>query len=1248
MQKLKNGFRKFFLIVTVFSLMFASCRHPAEEQNDSKTENITITVTKGSHVKNAAENFTLQKGSKLGFSALKEKIKPLEFDANYELSKITVGTETGTEITNATPYTFNENTTIFISATLKGMPSKPKLTELKVDEKPIDISDVMDAGKTNKDKIKIEAKSSSADATIVYEPALDKDNFWKLEVGKKSLKIKVKKGSDEKEYTLNVERLESGTPMLTKITVGEKSKEGAEIAEEMNFTASQDATSIDVKVETEPKDAPISFNPTLTDGKLTLSGDETTLTITVGTAPKTSTYTVKVKKLVKPINLINALFIAGGKLQGVQPQASKALREKILNGDKDVVLELNGTFAEITAGSSQKKWKYFRINGENLEFFSAAQIGLVSASFADIPLLEKGQMIDVKIEVGDEKDEAELNFKIKRLNETVDVPVDNLIIAGRSAITDPQAFIKLADGSKPKFTGYEPTLIEIQSKNNVLKKVTINDSSEKVKSKNDGTKKIWYVEKKLEGIEPQGKDVTIVIEPEDTENYHPITWEFHLNYQASIPMTLEYKINGKDMYDLDPSFNAGINNNTNPLIEVNGNFLNLKLSCGARIKSVKINENTIECENIKADGEFYNVLHSEPINTSEKNIDITITPYHEGTYSTKKLKFRVKTNGNAESMAPYFAEISGDKNLPKTTFKDKLTDGSNPLHQIYGNLAKMVITFTEYEADFLCKEVKIDNEKFTIKKTVDPLGILVTYKVEKTISVSETTPKNVKIEFIANEGKADSLTWSFQLQGGGTLPSIPQNRMRKFTINGVGWINNPLPKEFTDHLTDGKNPLYKFDGKRATVELGCYDAKLIEKIEFMIDGEKKTDVVPKKQGYVYSSTYTFEINDLDEHLIKLTAYPQDTATYSPLIYTFKLQRTGNKVPIEPITIRLGGVIQKSGYKATLKAESVIISVEAESNIIAEVTIGEKEKDEQNCPVEEKILVTGKKIWEAQRDVSLLDDDGNAIQKTFRIIVKPIDTESYREATCEYIIKGTKIPKDNAEFVLTNKKVPDIRSINDWIPSLESNLSDDYGVKAVKLTAYTVSPKAKVMYQIIDLDDKAIEGFPEKEMTNNKGTHTSEKITMFENKPTRIKLYVIAEDGHTTNDKKGVWKFTYNPVPLTYGYENHEKGAKYTTKAYDTIEIDKTQIGADKKIYLIFAPWNEKSGYSILNSGLPSFQTDCVKLEALGKYQQYYKTSIDVSTLISEPPTQTELEAVFKLQKKGIECIHYKVKIKVKS
>ena len=165
--------------------------------------------------------------------------------------------------------------TVFLYHGKEGTDEKPELTELKVAGKSVPIQDVMEAGQTREAKVLIEAKATPGDAEVIYEPSLV-DNYWVLEVGKKNLKIKVKKGSKEKTYTLNIERLDADIPILKKLTVGDKSKEGTEIKAEMSFSVSNDKNEIEVKAETEPSDAPISYSPSLTNGKLTLLDDETT------------------------------------------------------------------------------------------------------------------------------------------------------------------------------------------------------------------------------------------------------------------------------------------------------------------------------------------------------------------------------------------------------------------------------------------------------------------------------------------------------------------------------------------------------------------------------------------------------------------------------------------------------------------------------------------------------------------------------------------------------------------------------------------------------------------------------------------------------------------------------------------------------------------------------------------------------------------------------------------------------------
>jgi len=1242
MRKLKEGFRKVFLTAMVISLCFASCKQP---QNDSKVENITVAVQKGPHVKKALASFTLEKGSKLGFTEIKKKLNVLELDTNCELSKISLNNDSGKEITDSSPHVFNENTTIFISASPKGEPTLPQLLELKVDEKNISVADIMDAGKTKKEKVLIEAKASPADATIDYEPALV-DGFWKLILGKDNqLKIKVKKGSGSKEYTLNIERLDADAPILKKLTVGKKTKEGAEITREMMFTAFQDANEVDVKAETDPEDAPITFSPALSNGKLTLSGDETTLTITVGVAPKTNTYTVKVKRLLPGSDFVNALFIYGGRKQGVATDVEKTEIDKVLSNKKDVVLEVAGPKATILAASKLKKWTSFKINGVAFQPFPYQSF--TSASLAHLMLPAKGEELDVKIEIEDITGVGEFNFKIKRTNETVDVPVDKLYIREKNVLV-PKIFAALHDENRtPRFEGAEPSRIEIVSNENAMKSSKINGTNydNVIQKTDENNKPIWIIEGSVSGVQPSGKDVTLVVEPIDTDSYHSITWTFRLDYKAAEVIGFEYEINGINHYYLPPKFVQGIKSGDNPLIELKANFLNIKLSCGGRVANVKINEDEIQGDKLVATGLNYVLTHSIPIDTTEKQIDIQINPADLSVHKPVSFRFKATGDGTVEKIKPTFEEISGDKNLPKATFLDKLVGTEKPLYQTAFETADIIIDLSKYSYEFLCKEVKINGEKTEITVVKRLLGSF--YKIKKSIPVDKTTPTDVKIEFIANEGKADNLTWQFQVQGGGIAPSLPQKSITIFKINDAGSYYKPLPKEFIDHLTDGKNPIYEFDGKKALVEVGSYNTELIENVIFKLDDAKKHEMAPAKYGYTYTAKYEFKVPDTEPHNVELIIKPKDKR-YSELIYKFRLKSSGNKIPL-PIVFGIDGVIQKNGYKTKLKVESVQLSVQAQSDLMLEVSIGE-EGYEEKCDITSFKASGGKTVWEAKKDVYLLDISGNVVEKTFVIKVKPKNAEDYEETVCRYILTGTKIPNDNAEFVWSTDGYARVLSHIEWMAGLENNqYIDDYGVKAVTLKAYTISSRAKVKYQIVDMEDKPIAGQEEKVMTNTSAVHKSEKIELFKDKPTRIKAWVIAADGTTTNGEKGVWRMTYNFVPLAWEYENKGdkgKGAEYKKVVYDLIEIEKDKVtDPSKKIYLVFAPWQQADGYGVINDSLPQEQTPFINIGYMGEAQEYYKTTVDVSKLLDD--SVQELKATLKMKKNGIDCLTYNVKIKVK-
>ena len=1032
--------------------------------------------------------------------------------------------------------------------------------------------------------------------------------------------------------------------ILKKLIVGNDIKEGDEIKEEMMFSVPAKKTVVEVKVVTDPARATVVFDPPLKKGKLTLTGEETTLKIKVGVAPKISTYTVKIRRFVPGGDFADALAVFGSKIRGADADVEKSETDRILNDEENVVLELAGPKATIFVASREKRWTSFKINGVKYEPFQYKE--LTSVAFGRIELPAKGKTIDIKIEIADESDSGEFNFKIKRTEDTVDVPVSKFYIREDDILSDGVRDVLHDESQKPEFYGAEPSRIEIESNENAIKSfvienTTFNNVVQKIGANNTP---VWTIEGVITGIAPTGKDITMIINPIDTETYHPITWTFRLVYKAAGKMSVKYEINGKDELKLPSDFTEGVKNGTNPSIALNAKFLNVKLTCGGKIKTIKINDKTINGEELVHIASDYILTHSLPITQTEKDIEIKIIPADLGVYNPVDLKFKAKGDGSVEKIKPTFEEISGDKDLPKATFLEKLEGNDKPLYQVIGETADVVIDLNDYVHDFLCKEVKINGEKIEIEVIKDIFETH--YKVKKSFAVNKTTPIDVKVEFIANGELSENLTWQFKLQGGGSAPSLPQSKVRIFRINGIGNFYNPLPKELTDHLNDGVNPEYVFDGKNATVEVGSYDALLIEKVVFKIDDVQKEELAPTKDGYAYSAKYEFEINDQVAHNIELIIKPKNEQ-YSNLIYKFRLKWSGKKFLL-PLMFGVDGRQQKNGYTATLPNESARLSVQASENIMHTVEIGE-EGSEETCTINKFKDAENEDAWSASRVVSLLDNTGNATEKTFVIKVTPKDASKYEVTICKYTLKGTKISEDNAEFEWTvgSHARPKLYDTVEWEEGLNSRYKDDYGAKAVTFEAHTISSRATVKYQILDMKGNAIQGYEAKNLTNENGVHKSEKITLFSDKPTKIKLWVIAADGITINDEKGKWEMIYNPVDLAWEYENKgDKGYEYKKGAYDMIELEKDKVtDPAKKIYLVFAPWKEDFGYTVVNTDLPQEQTPFVKIGAMNGAQEYYKTTVDVSSLLDG--SKQELMATLKMKRNGKDCLTYNVKIKVK-
>ena len=233
---------------------------------------------------------------------------------------------------------------------------------------------------------------------------------------------------------------------------------------------------------------------------------------------------------------------------------------------------------------------------------------------------------------------------------------------------------------------------------------------------------------------------------------------------------------------------------------------------------------------------------------------------------------------------------------------------------------------------------------------------------------------------------------------------------------------------------------------------------------------------------------------------------------------------------------------------------------------------------------------------------------------------PFKTEQYSPLTYSFKIRS-----------LSDKPpIPDCLFGID-IAIIADGYKAELDAKKGRLSAKTKSSKATVKYRFEDIaTGEFIPSSTEMTMTSdNKGGHTSDVIKLLDNKPTRVKLWVIAEDGRTTDALKGVHYYTFNPVTVFWSYADSNNPEHFNSKAYDEIKINKNLV-QNGKIYVLVHVWGEGLGYRVDNSGLPQGQGQLIKLGSLDQYYDVYKAEVNVSELIKEndPISESDLHLKF--------------------
>lgn len=1126
----------------------------------------------------------------------------------------------------------------------------PVLSSLEVNGKSLSIANSMDAGTTTKAKVAVIAKTLASRASISFEPSLDEKGKWELKLGENTLKITVNRGKKRKEYYVKITR-NDGTSLLKKLSINGKTFEKEELNKNEVFTVGVFGTMQSVKFEAEPDvpGATITCNPELDDDSLPLSAGRTTeVLITVENQGSKREYKAIIKKIA------DVFAFSAGTQNGEEANSLSDDAIRIFSHDSEATISLPGPKAVFYAGTKLMAWTSFKINGIEYQKRLAEYKDFHSVLSLPIDMGAKGTEANIELEI--EAKEVEngkikqddpypiretFSFTLTRNDEKVDLPFGSLVLDGEN-VTPPQSFQvqQLLNGNGLDFESGEDCVAKIIVTEEIESATIAGKSATISKQTNKDKKDIWVAEASVSSVSYDGTKVECILHPKDKDAYQDTKVTFKLKRTDPLPLEMDYSINGISKKKLPDAFNQAIENDESPLIKVAGSYLNLSLTVESELESVKINDVALTKDKIVVFGgektKRSRINYSLDLAGGEQEIKLELNPLYKGRFLKKVVKFKAKGDGIVPKIEPLFISIGGDKNLQKASFLNKLSGSEVPTYGVCIDTATVVLSLSEYAHNFLVDKVLVNGETVSLVKR--DLKLLVEYVLQKDISNIDASGKLVKIEFKGKNGASD-LTWQFRIRKIETLPSLPQEKISLFSINEFGGEKGtPFTEDFEAGLADDAvKPVFEFYGNKAKVCLGTGDASLLKNVKFSLDGTEKATVIPISKNSMMQAEYEFVLEDVGrEHEVEIVMNPT-TVPYSPLKYTFKLKSLDSKTSPK-YGFAVNGLKKASGYKGKVKGERANLLVQVAEDVMEKVEVIVDGGSPKNCRIEH--FESSTKIWEAGLDVDLSDTE-----KTFTIRVTPKSTSTHPVVECKYYLTGIAASSSNAEFAFKANGKPDVSAKIKWLSGLEANkYNDDYGAKTVTIIAKTVSSKAKVHWQVVDLiNNRPISGTDKSgimQAGTGKGAHVANDVVLYEDKPTKIKMWVVSENG-SMDAVYGTFYFVYNPVLLWWSYSSDIGDKTLRHKAWDVVNIDKTRV-KNGKIYLAFLALKPSYGYKVNNSGLPQGQSTFKDKGELGESQQLYTCSVDVSTLVSG--AAQHVDALFKMTSKGIECINYKVKI----
>jgi len=1179
----------------------------------------------------------------------------------------------------------------------KGGDNAPFLTSVKVDSNVLTVQDVMDAGITIEEEVNVEFTTNPSDASLSFEPnslikeydASKKTGKWALKLGEQSLRIIVKKGQATKEYRLKITREpDESEGLLSSITIGPHKKKGQGIVKhdasnekiiEIPVPTEWNGTEYPINIAIKDENARIEYEVdnrkypnlknNLENGKIVFAKPESQkdlikeFGIKVSKDGEISEYKVKV------IMMTNAIGVFGSRYMGRDTSADHETIAKVRRHEKDIIMEISGESASIAFASEIAEWETILYNGEDAKLDLPAGHHFKALGRKDMPLT-LGQNYEIEVILSNsEWDKANQRPKkpwlatekfklniLSNIDKKADAFINRVLVNGKDITNeevDEDAFtdlfratpIEIESGTKAKI------VVELVKK---VAKVKIQDQEIGENEQKAGTNQVGdnIYRAKVENIavESGGTLVEIVVSPKaEDPNYRETIMKFKLVYKKQPGFyPIYFDINDKEYYSIPNTFKDALIEGSNPPYTVDVNNLGMRFFFDQKPKKVtmKIGDDETSCEGDKilkvkdSYGEtIYVVNIARAVDTSKKQVTLTFEPSDEGAFSKGEWKFEITGVANKPKLIPKFEEISKDTNL-SDDFLNKLTNNGGAEYSVVGTSADLLISLSEYEHDFLLEKIMINGvdatkQEFMLHKTQGPIF----WQLKKTIDGLNDSGKDVTIKFEAKAGVADSVEWKFKLKSGGQKPSVPKDMIR-FGVAGYGSNGTPFTDEFLDGIRNKSYPILELYGKDVKIYFETFSSDYLKEAKFQLDGGEVVSVPSRLVAQNTIVEYTFQNLTTAEHTIVATVVPNSNE-YSELEYKFKVKIL-EELPIpETYVFGIDGTTKPNGYKATLNKDFAFLVFQVKEDVVEEVRMGKGASLQDS----DKVVITnfkdqqGDTVYQALKEIDLATSE-----EEWTIEVKSKKPTEYAPiAKCTYKLTGTAVDENNAAFIQENNK-PKVYAKNHFKEGMEGKYIDDYGVESLDFTAHTMSRESKVkairvhMLKGFDMQDDV-----EKEFTREGNSRKlTGKVDAYSDKPTMIKVWCVGKDGRTKDNIYGLYKLRINPLPLFWSYKNMPNVGN-AEKAYDEIEVSLAKIKKNR-VYMIFAPWQEGFGFRVDKEAVSEGQEPLEYLGSYGRYQDIYKTWLDVTGMSSGETKEIQCKLVHIDTDK--EAMVYKVKVKI--